>query len=69
MGKLTGPNNGILCFTYAITTKTISMAIVVAVGLTGAGNVLATMPDGYCDKFSIAKHHCSNHCLVLQQHF
>ena len=72
MGKPTGPNNGFLCFTYAIMTivaTTMSMAIVVAVGLTGAGNVLATMPDGYCDKFSIAKHHCSNHCLVLQQHF
>ena len=53
--KTTGPNNGLLCFTYAITTivaTTMSMAIMVAVGLTGAGNVLATMPDGYyCDKF------------------
>ena len=54
MGKPTGPNNGFLCFTYAIMTivaTTMSMAIVVAVGLTGAGNVLATMLDGYCDKF------------------
>jgi len=52
--KPTGPNNALLCRTYAITTivvTTISMAIVVAESLTGNRNVLATTFDGYCDQF------------------
>ena len=52
--KPTGPNNALLCRTYAITTivvTTLPMVIVVAVGLTGDRDALATTPDGYCNNF------------------
>ena len=54
--KPTGPNNTLLCCIYIITTivvTTISMAIVVAKGLTGPRNtcILATTSEVYCNKF------------------